>query len=118
MSGSRISLAAGLERSQGAGFIRLHEAAVADHIGGQNGGKAALGTFFGHRVQLPPENATRNCMAAPLRSLSGRRTALGQFRTWVNGGPMSGVTSKADPISPSPDVSISAISRSVSDLSR
>jgi len=30
------------------GVVALHEAAVADHIGGQDGGKAALGAFFGH----------------------------------------------------------------------
>jgi hypothetical protein len=34
-----------------------------------------------------------------------RLSALGQTRTSVNGGPMSGFTSKADPIAPSPYVS-------------
>jgi len=28
--------------------VLLHEAAVADHIGGKDGGEAALGAFFGH----------------------------------------------------------------------
>jgi hypothetical protein len=37
-----------LEDRQGPGLIRLHEAAVANHISGQNGGKATLNAFFGH----------------------------------------------------------------------
>ena len=37
-----------LESGERAGLVQLHEAAVADHIGGQNGGKTALGALFGH----------------------------------------------------------------------
>ena len=29
-------------------FIRAHQPAVADHIGGENGGQATLGAFLGH----------------------------------------------------------------------
>ena len=34
--------AAGLERDKSARFVALHEAALADHIGGKNGGKSAF----------------------------------------------------------------------------
>jgi hypothetical protein len=37
-----------LERSQGAGLIQLHETAVANYVGSENGGKPALDAFFGH----------------------------------------------------------------------
>src|SRR5262249_21618078 len=37
-----------LESGQRPGFVALHEAAVANHIGGQDSGKAALSAFFGH----------------------------------------------------------------------
>ena len=40
--------AAGLERSERSGFVALHEAAVANHIGSKNSGKPALGAFLGH----------------------------------------------------------------------
>ena len=38
-------------------LILLHEPAVADHIGGKDGGKVALGAFFGHLARLLSENA-------------------------------------------------------------
>ena len=49
-SGSSTSLAAGLERSQCIDLVLLHEPAVADYIGGENCGEAALDAFFGHRL--------------------------------------------------------------------
>jgi hypothetical protein len=42
----------GLEGGERAGLVQLHEAAVADHIGRENGGKAALDAFFGHVLQF------------------------------------------------------------------
>jgi hypothetical protein len=36
------------ERRQCARLILLHERAVADHVGGHDGGEAALSAFFGH----------------------------------------------------------------------
>jgi hypothetical protein len=45
-------LASGLQGGQRAGLVLLHEAAVADHIGRQNGGKPALDAFFGHVLPL------------------------------------------------------------------
>jgi len=45
------------ERSHRTGFVLLHEPAVADHVGCQNGGEAALGAFFGYVTPLPSENA-------------------------------------------------------------
>ena len=42
----------GLNRGQGADLVGSHHAAIADHVGGQNGGKTALGAFFGHLVPL------------------------------------------------------------------
>ena len=44
-------LAPGLERGQRAGLIVLHQPAVADHVGGQDGSEAALDAFFGHGLQ-------------------------------------------------------------------
>ena len=67
---------AGLQHNECVSFVVLHEATVADRIGGKNGGESALGAFFSHRVQSPPENATPNCMAAPPRSLLGRTSGL------------------------------------------
>jgi hypothetical protein len=49
-----------LERGQCARLITLHEAAVADHIGGQDGGKAALGAFFGHVRMLKRTASSHN----------------------------------------------------------
>ena len=49
------------------GLIHLHEAAVADHIGGQNGGKTALGAFFGHPGRLLSKGAVRQIVCAPCR---------------------------------------------------
>src|SRR6266446_6379691 len=46
----------GFERSQGAGLVMLHEAAVADYVGGQNGGKATLNALFGHMTRLPSKS--------------------------------------------------------------
>jgi hypothetical protein len=34
--------ASGLERGQGSGLVRLHQARVPDHIGDQDGGKTAF----------------------------------------------------------------------------
>jgi len=45
-------LASGLQGGQGACLVLLHEAAVADHIGRENGGKPALDAFFGHVLPL------------------------------------------------------------------
>ncbi len=36
------------QRRQRAGLVLLHEPAVTDHIGGKDGGEAALSTFSGH----------------------------------------------------------------------
>ena len=41
-------LAPGSERRQRARLVALHAPAVADHVGGQNRGEAALDSFFGH----------------------------------------------------------------------
>jgi len=45
-------LASGLQGGQRAGLVLLHEAAVADHIGRENGGEPALDAFFGHVLPL------------------------------------------------------------------
>jgi hypothetical protein len=41
-------LPSGHERDQRAGFVLLHQPAIADYISGEDGGEAALGAFFGH----------------------------------------------------------------------
>jgi hypothetical protein len=38
----------GLEGRQRPGLIFRYHPALADHIGGKDGGKATLGAFFGH----------------------------------------------------------------------
>src|SRR5260221_4901177 len=43
-----------LECGDGAGFVQLHQSAVADHIGGQDCGETALGALFGHVAPLLP----------------------------------------------------------------
>src|SRR5262249_52557909 len=40
------------QRGHRTDLVPLHEPAVADHIGRQNGGEAALSAFFGHAEQL------------------------------------------------------------------
>lgn len=42
--------ATGFQGSEGSSFVLLHKAAVTDDIGGHNGGKTALGAFFGHAI--------------------------------------------------------------------
>jgi hypothetical protein len=54
-----------LERSQSAGLIGSHHAAVANHIGDQDGGKATLGVIFGHVQLLPLENMVRQTLYWP-----------------------------------------------------
>jgi hypothetical protein len=41
-----------LERRQCSGFVRTHEAAVTDYVGGKYGGQLALHTFFAHGIPL------------------------------------------------------------------
>ena len=62
----------GLKGSQRTGLVRLHQAAVADHIGGQNGGKTALGAFFGHPRRLLSKGAVQQLLPGHLNSLWGR----------------------------------------------
>lgn len=45
-----------LERGERADFVALHKTAIANHIGSKNGGKTALGAFFGHGLQLTLED--------------------------------------------------------------
>ena len=39
---------AGLDGSQRAGLVALHEPAIADDVGGEDGGQAAVRAFIGH----------------------------------------------------------------------
>ena len=52
------------ECGQGACLVALHEAAVADRISGQNGGKPALGAFFGHSRPLLSKGAVQQIVGA------------------------------------------------------
>ena len=56
--------AAGFKGSECTGLVQLHEAAVADHIGGQNGGKTALGAFFGHLAPFGLHAAVQQIVGA------------------------------------------------------
>src|SRR5262249_2404187 len=44
------------ERRQRADLVLLHKAAVANDIGGKNGGKATLAALFDHFAPMPSEN--------------------------------------------------------------
>ena len=64
-------LAAGLEDGEGAGLIGFHQAAEADDISGQDGGKSALNAFSGHRNGIVLEAPDRaNCRGGGIGSLS------------------------------------------------
>jgi hypothetical protein len=52
---------AGFQGSEGSSFVLLHKAAVTDDIGGHNGGKTALGAFFGHAIPWRREGP--DCMS-------------------------------------------------------
>jgi len=57
--------------------VALHEAAVADHIGGEHGGKAASGACIGH-LELPlTEVRCSKLYANRLNNLWGRRPLMG-----------------------------------------
>src|SRR5262245_46465175 len=45
------------EGGERAHLVLLHEAAVTNHVGSENGGQAALDALFGHVMPLPSENA-------------------------------------------------------------
>ena len=55
-------LAPGLERGEGADLVQLHQPAVADDIGGEDGGKAALEAIFDHRqiIGMPTAGVYRD----------------------------------------------------------
>src|SRR5262249_55004265 len=49
-------LAPRLEHGKGSDLVGLHQPAVADHVGGQDGSKATLGAFRSHQICLLSEN--------------------------------------------------------------
>ena len=56
-----------LQPGERALFIRAHKPAVAGDVGSKNGGKAALGAFFGHsRAIAPRECSAANCTRVTL----------------------------------------------------
>jgi hypothetical protein len=50
--GLQYVVSSGLEGYERALLIGAHESAVANYVGGENGGKPALDTFFGHELPL------------------------------------------------------------------
>jgi len=42
-----------VERLERAFLVRTHEAAIARHVGGKNGGETTLDAFFDHLARLP-----------------------------------------------------------------
>ena len=46
-------------------LILLHEPAIANHVRGKDGGKTAVGAFFGHIMRLPLENADYEIVLSP-----------------------------------------------------
>jgi len=63
--------AVGLEHGQGTHLVQLHEAAVADHIGGEYGGQTTFHMQPFSRweiIELPYENLRGERMSVKLRS--------------------------------------------------
>jgi hypothetical protein len=52
-----------LERAQRSHLVRAHEAAVAHHIGGYQGGKTPLDTWFWHCPPLPGDSSPQSTVA-------------------------------------------------------
>src|SRR4030095_6118588 len=63
-------------------LIHADQPTVASHVGGKDGGKPALGAFFGHASEIAFQGmcSTRDSIGAPSRSLSGPTSATGQSR--------------------------------------
>ena len=61
--------ATGLERSESAGLVHPHQAAVADHIGSKNGSKPTLGAFFGHLAPFVLHAAMQQIVVARPRGV-------------------------------------------------
>src|SRR5262249_8071471 len=53
-----------VQRLERALLVHAHEPAIAGHIGGQNGGKTALGAFFSHATRCPGKAMHRILLAA------------------------------------------------------
>src|SRR5215470_8271665 len=67
--------------SESSRLVLLDQAAVAYHVGGQDGGEPALRAFFGHAQQLFLDDPDGyDCMGDCLASLSRLRSALGHER--------------------------------------
>ena len=67
--------------------------------------EAALSVFFGHLGRLLSESAMRQFVCAHRQGVYSPELPMGQTRTSLNGGAMTGFSSKADSISPCPYVS-------------
>ena len=64
--GAQHVTAPSFQSRQSGGFINFHKPAIADHISGQNGCKAALGAFFGHEDVIALGAPTgQDCMSDP-----------------------------------------------------
>jgi hypothetical protein len=59
----------GLDGGERTGLVQMHEAAVANRIGGKNGGKPALGAFFGHLARLFLRNAVQQILRLACRGV-------------------------------------------------
>lgn len=53
-----------LQCCQSSRFVMLHEMAVTNHVGGHDGGKAALRALFGHVSPLPLESPIQRIVCA------------------------------------------------------
>jgi hypothetical protein len=65
---------------EGSYVIELHEAAVADHIGGKNSGKSALSAFFDHSWWKLSQGAAGKVYVAPAGESIAPRSRPGQKR--------------------------------------
>jgi hypothetical protein len=93
------------QRSECSYFIGTYEPRVTDHIGGQDGSKAALSAFFGHLEQPLPEGAVQQIVSGSHYQSMGLKSASGQPATWPGGERRSGLAPIADPDYMSPRVS-------------
>ncbi len=63
--------AKGLEGGERTRFVGGHEAAVADHVGGQNGRQPALGPIFGHGASPDPNTLSMAVYGSGLGESNG-----------------------------------------------
>ena len=74
-----------LQRRQRARLVLLHQSAVADHVGGKDGGEAALDAFFGHVARLLQRTQCARLYWCPVEESIGPDFRCGSCVTSIAG---------------------------------